>query len=122
MVTPRYLETMKDLVLPALEIVRVEALAALPDELRWEQERLAKSRQFLDCWREAEEQYIARNRHPNGYILSALGTLSLVAEFIAKMDGLGFELEAYEQEAQREANGEAKYDLQLGKVRREVRR
>ena len=71
-----YHETIKQ-ILVSLDVSILEAKAELPEHLRWEHDRIQRSRQVVDAWREVQEQYQTRNQEPEHAVARALDALCL---------------------------------------------
>jgi hypothetical protein len=78
-----YLETLR-LMLKSIDLAILEAKAELPDEVRWEEERIRASRQIVSTWRATREGY----QGTDAQVMRALDLLCLLLDCAAKFEGL----------------------------------
>src|SRR5262249_21969751 len=113
-----YLETIITLALPALEVAKLEALDALPETALWDHKDIVKTRQAVETWSEAEEQYYRRNERPAPKVAQAFRVLGLIERFLAGIEGVEIDRAADERAAERVAQGLPPHDLSLRRARR----
>ena len=108
MTEPAYLTSIKE-ALTGLDMAYFEAEAELPEEIKQEHAMMVRSAQVVDPW------HALSWRYPH---VSALDALAFISEMRAKAKGLSIRVSAESREADREANGQSKHDLSLGRMRR----
>lgn len=106
-----FLASIKD-ALAILTQAEVEAEAELGEDIKAQYREMKRSRQIVKIW-DSLSWSNPRNR--------AVWALSLISSFRAEHEQLRLAIEADEREQQREAQGLSRYDLHLGKMRRETR-